>query len=183
MVSWQLNAKFPLFFVRFFESRETLFSPSMSWVLEGLVSSGVASATDCQIVNPQAMQKCSHPDGCWISNEDQCLPSTYQYLFPNDHKALLCSAETWDPYNIYNGKWKALALWLERVPSGLCSYCCAALLRQDALTVSRTDESMVMLLPTSKIYSSILVLRKHYLWVVFILLEEFLCWKKRFVRD
>lgn len=84
--------------------------------------------------NPQAMQKCSHPDGCWISNEDQCLPSTYQYLFPNDHKALLCSAETWDPYNIYNGKWKAFALWLERVPSGLCSCCCAALLRDRMLS-------------------------------------------------
>lgn len=38
--------------------------------------------------------------------------------------------------------------------------CCSAQ-RQDALTVSRTDESTVMLLPTSKIYSSILVLRKH----------------------
>lgn len=58
---------------------------------------------------------------CWISSEDQCLPSTSQCLFPNDHKALLCSAEAWDPYNIYSGQWKALALWSGRAVQLLCS--------------------------------------------------------------
>lgn len=193
MVSWKLNAKLPLFFVRFFMGRETGFSPSISWVLEDLVSSGFASATDCQIVNPQAMQKCSHPDRCWVSNEvswDQCLPSTYQYLSPNDHKAFLCSAETWNPYNIYNGKWKVLALWLERAPTGLCNYCCAALLAVCSVltymilfTVSKADRSAVMLLPASKSYSSILVLKKKICELFSFCLVEFLRWKKRFGID
>lgn len=134
MVSWRLRAKFPLFFVRSFKGRETLFSPSMVWVLEGVASSEVASATGSQIVNPLAMQKCSHPDRCWIWKAHQCSPSTSQYLFPNDHRALLCSAETWDPYNIYHGKWEALALWSARLPRGLCSCCCAALLRDGRLS-------------------------------------------------
>lgn len=159
--------------------REAQFSPSMAWVLEDLASSGVASATDCQIVNPQAMQKRSHPDRCWVSNEvsrDQCLLSTYQYLFPSDHKAFLCSAETWNPYNIYNGKWKVLALWLKRAPTGLCNYCCAALLAVCSVlryaipfTVSKADGSTATLPPSSKSYSSILVLKKS-LQVIFILL-------------
>lgn len=138
MVSWQLSAKFPLFFVKSFMGRETLFSPSMAWELEGLASSGVVSATDCQFVNPRAVLKCPHPDQCWMGNEDQSLPGTYQCLLPNDHNALLCSAETWDPYNICSGKWIALTLWPEGVPSGVCSHCCAALLRDRRL--SRTDE-------------------------------------------
>lgn len=161
--------------------RETQFSPSMVWVREDLASSGAAAATDRQIMNPQAMQKCSHPDRCWVSNEvswDQCLLSTYQYLFPNDHKASLCLAETWNPYNIYNGKWKVLALWLERAPTGLCNYCCAAplavcsVLRYMILfTVSKANGSTVTLPLLSKSCSSILVLKKKYLWVIFILLD------------
>lgn len=150
--------------------RETQFSPSTAWVLEDLASSGLGSATDCQIANPQAMQKQAHPGRCWVSNEvswDQCLLSTNQYLFPNDHKAFLCSAETWNSYNIYNEKWKVLALWLERAPTGLCNYCCAALLALCSVlrytilsTVSKVDHSTVMLLPMSKSYSSILVVKK-----------------------
>lgn len=49
--------------------------------------------------------------------------------------------------------------------------CCPAQ-KQDALNLSRTDEPTVMLVPMSQ--SSILVLRKHPLWVIFILLEGFL---------
>jgi len=44
--------------------KETQFSPSVAGVLEDLVSSRVASATDCQIVNPLATQKYSHFDRC-----------------------------------------------------------------------------------------------------------------------
>lgn len=149
--------------------RKTQFSPSMAWELEDLTSE-IASATYCQIVNPQAMQKCPHPDRCWVSNEiywDQFLLSTYQYLFPNDHRAFLCLAKTWNPYNIYNEKWKVLALWLERTPTGLCAYCCAALLAVCSVlkymilfTVSKANRSTVMLLFVLKSDWSILVLKK-----------------------
>lgn len=167
VVSWKLNAKFPLFSVRFFMGRQTQLSPSMAWVLEDLASSGLASATDCQIANPQAMQKWPHPGWSWVRSWDRCLLSTIQYLFPNDHKTFLCSAETWNPYNIYNEKWKVLTLWLERAPTGLCNYFCAALLALCSVlrytilfTVSKANCSTVMLLPMSKSYSSILVLKK-----------------------
>lgn len=174
MVSWQLSAKFPLFFVKSFKHRETLFLPSMTWVLEGLASSGVASAIDCQIVNPQAMQKCSQPTSAESPVKISACQAPLSVCFPmtTKHFSAQLRLETLIIFIVGSGK-----LW----PCGLEGLCSYSALSQDALTVRRTRGSALMLLPMS--HSHILVLRKHYLWVTFILLEGFLCCKQRFGID
>lgn len=128
MVSWNLNAKFSLFVSASFwiEKQSYLLWPEC--LKPKPVLFHLQTVT---LWTLKAMRKRCHPDRCWVSNEvswDQCLLSTYQYLFPNDQKAFLCSAVTQNSYNIYNGKWKVLAMWLEKAPAGMCNYCCTALL-------------------------------------------------------